>query len=205
MEWLINRRRMMLAKKDSEYLPAGAVKIDYLESTGTQWIDTGITVTNGILMEYTFSFGEVNKPIVCINTNDSTKYIHIYMYNNYNVSVWKGQTANYVRVNPKLNVFHDYYYDTRGLSKVLIVDGSEKYNTDTTITVTSTSTVSIFNLNSDIATGKIKSLKLTNNNDEVVLDMIPVRIGQVGYMFDRVSGLLFGNSGSGDFVLGNDI
>ena len=205
MEWLINRRRMMLAKKDSEYLPAGAVKIDYLESTGTQWIDTGITVTNGILMEYTFSFGEASKPVVSLNTNRSTEYIQIYMYNYYNVVVWKGENSNYVRVNPRLNVFYDYSYDTRGLSKILIVGGSEMYNTDTTNTITSTSTITIFSSYLGIAKGKIKSLKLTNNNDEVVLDMIPVRIGQVGYMFDRVSGLLFGNSGSGDFVLGDDI
>ena len=41
--------------------------------------------------------------------------------------------------------------------------------------------------------------------DNVVLDMIPVRVGQVGYMYDKVSGQLFGNSGTGNFILGNDI
>ena len=37
------------------------------------------------------------------------------------------------------------------------------------------------------------------------LDMIPVRVGSVGYMYDKVSGRLFGNAGTGDFVLGPDI
>ena len=35
--------------------------------------------------------------------------------------------------------------------------------------------------------------------------MIPVRKGNVGYMFDRVSGKLFGNKGTGAFVIGPDI
>ena len=33
---------------------------------------------------------------------------------------------------------------------------------------------------------------------------IPVRVGQVGYMYDRVSGQLFGNQGTGNFILGED-
>ena len=35
--------------------------------------------------------------------------------------------------------------------------------------------------------------------------MIPVRVGQVGYMYDKVSRELFGNQGSGNFTLGNDV
>lgn len=36
-------------------------------------------------------------------------------------------------------------------------------------------------------------------------DFIPVRVGQVGYMYDRVSKTLFGNAGTGDFTLGPDV
>ena len=44
------------------------------------------------------------------------------------------------------------------------------------------------------------------DGDELLQDMIPVRVGQVGYLYDRVSGNFFGNvAGSGAFVLGNDI
>ena len=42
--------------------------------------------------------------------------------------------------------------------------------------------------------------------DEVLVrDFIPVRVGSVGYMYDRVSGTLYGNAGAGSFVLGADI
>lgn len=52
--------------------------------------------------------------------------------------------------------------------------------------------------------GKIYYCKVSQGSD-VVMDLIPVRVGQVGYMYDKVTGELFGNSGSGTFILGNDI
>jgi hypothetical protein len=36
------------------------------------------------------------------------------------------------------------------------------------------------------------------------IDLVPVRIGNVGYMYDKVSGKLFGNAGTGNFILGPD-
>ncbi len=53
-------------------------------------------------------------------------------------------------------------------------------------------------------TSRIWSFSVTRNG-ALLLDMIPVRVGQVGYMYDKVSGQLYANSGSGDFILGNDI
>ena len=38
-----------------------------------------------------------------------------------------------------------------------------------------------------------------------VLDLVPVRVGDEGFMYDRVSGRLFGNSGTGRFVVGPDV
>lgn len=43
------------------------------------------------------------------------------------------------------------------------------------------------------------------NNWTLILNFIPVRIGTTGYMYDTVSGELFGNAGTGDFILGPDI
>jgi hypothetical protein len=40
--------------------------------------------------------------------------------------------------------------------------------------------------------------------DNLVYDLIPVRVGQVGYMYDKISGTLYGNNGTGDFILGPD-
>ena len=42
------------------------------------------------------------------------------------------------------------------------------------------------------------------NSDESVVDLIPVRKGTVGYIYDRVSDQLYGNAGTGAFIIGPD-
>ena len=54
-------------------------------------------------------------------------------------------------------------------------------------------------------TGLCYYFKLVTVEGETVLDLIPVRVGSAGYMYDRVSGKLFGNAAdSGAFVIGPD-
>lgn len=48
------------------------------------------------------------------------------------------------------------------------------------------------------------SFKAFDVNGELVQDLIPVRVGELGYLYDRVSGKLFGNAGTGAFVIGPD-
>jgi hypothetical protein len=51
---------------------------------------------------------------------------------------------------------------------------------------------------------KIRTCKVYVN-DILVCDLIPVRVNQVGYLYDKISGTLFGNNGTGSFGIGNDI
>ena len=48
------------------------------------------------------------------------------------------------------------------------------------------------------------SFSIQKNNAKV-LDLIPVRVGTVGYMYDRVTRKLFGNQGTGAFTIGPDV
>jgi hypothetical protein len=50
---------------------------------------------------------------------------------------------------------------------------------------------------------RVERFKITENN-YLLYDFIPVRIGTTGYMYDKVSGQLFGNAGTGSFILGPD-
>lgn len=52
--------------------------------------------------------------------------------------------------------------------------------------------------------GKMYAAEITQNSD-VVMNLIPVRVGTVGYMYDTISGQLFGNNGSDSFGVGPDI
>ena len=56
-----------------------------------------------------------------------------------------------------------------------------------------------------IAQVRLFGVQVYDSNNTLVRDYIPVRKGTVGYLYDRVSGKLFGNAGTGDFVLGPDV
>ena len=43
------------------------------------------------------------------------------------------------------------------------------------------------------------------SNNILAYSLIPVRIGRVGYMYDTISGEVFGNQGTGNFVVGPDL
>lgn len=60
-----------------------------------------------------------------------------------------------------------------------------------------------------VTSSRIASMRLYRfrmwNWSGTLIDLIPVRSGNIGYMYDRVSRSLFGNQGTGNFVLGQDI
>lgn len=65
-----------------------------------------------------------------------------------------------------------------------------------------TNTLKLFNyIKSANLYGKIYSFLLKESND-VLFDMIPVSKDGIGYMYNKVSGELFGAQGGGSFVLG---
>ena len=92
------------------------------------------------------------------------------------------------------------------------VDGAtcHTWNKRASYLVTSTVPLCLFALNGGSGTdsrkfvGRIAYVKIYLS-DVLVMDCIPVRVGQTGYMYDKVSGNLFGNRGTGDFILGPDI
>ena len=51
---------------------------------------------------------------------------------------------------------------------------------------------------------KIYSCGIKDTNGNYRFKGKPVRVGTTGYLYDSVSGNLFGNEGTGDFILGND-
>ena len=56
-----------------------------------------------------------------------------------------------------------------------------------------------------LSRAKISMFRIWDTDGNLLRDMIPVRVGTTGYLYDRVSGTLFGNQGTGDFVLGPDV
>lgn len=202
MGTMINRRREMGGKN----LPYDA-EIEYLKSMGTQWIDTGIIPDAATGFE---------AQVVCDHNNDDT-YI-IGLRNDSSDTRWGvghsnkgfywcyGSYQNSDRLiklsaNIKLNYLND--------KKYIATNGNSTVN----ISLPSLSFVPAYNIRlfgsaGIVASyskwfGEINYVKITQG-DALVMDLIPVRVEQVGYMYDKVSGQLFGNAGTGEFILGPD-
>lgn len=188
---IVNRRRVM-----GKSLPYDA-EIEYLESTGTQFIDTGLKLCSGIYNNFRIetkikSCAKVDATrlaviLACVREQSPFPgFIIRYdgdvcvMYNN-NSIIHVGGLDSIIEINRFFDNISQHDIPTTLYAGYNGAGGVFRY-----------SKVTIYHL-------KIYG------NEELIADFIPVRIGQVGYMYDKVSKQLFGNAGTGEFILGPDV
>lgn len=179
------------------------MQVEYLESSGTQYIDTGVygDLNTSLEVKFNIDSSSSNSQSIAGDMTTATK----------SITIFEGITNAYQRFGDKTVV----YQYTRGTDYVvktnkdgLFVNG-QKIDRTTTNSFTTSGNLYLMCANGVDASiskliGKVYYCKIWNN-DTLVRDFIPVRVGTVGYMYDKVSRQLFGNSGTGDFILGQDI
>ena len=199
-------------RKMVKLLPYDA-EVEWIESTGSQYIDTGIYAVNNIIVDGSVipvDYTTINKTRIIIGTD--------YVGSGWTFVIRQpdGVGRNYLQVmfggwwasNPHNNsldagVVSTFRYDREGM--IFDVNGKIGY----------TSPPSDFSQhkiligkNRNQGFDKSPSLKIVHIKvhigDNPVRDFIPVRKDGVGYMYDKISGQLFGNSGTGAFVIGPD-
>jgi hypothetical protein len=202
-------------------------EIEYLEGTGTQWIDTGIifdTTKHGYIIDATLINDKPGVVTICGNWEGSAwnlSNLSCVINGNYLSCYFmcpppnfRGGKMNGVLSSP--NVRSVVGFINHGLSNGVINITRYVNGVSSSITMsdpyigTSLQTFPIFGVKArglnDVI--EIPHLKLYGfkmyNGDIIILDLIPVRVGQVGYMYDKVSKQLFGNAGTGAFILGPD-
>ena len=183
-------------------------EVEYIETSGTQRINTGVLLS-GIT-------GKAGSHIVLsldlTNTTRGTYQVNGWG-NNPQLGIRAGTTAywqNYATGNQAVqpNVNYVVTLDLSGVKGVLKVDG---YN-DLTAGGNTSSVTRPFVIGAMVAANgtyqnpiweKIRFCKIYDA-DTLVFDAIPVRVNTTGYLYDKVSGVLFGNEGTGDFIVGPD-
>lgn len=202
---LINLRNALMVGRRLPY----DAELEYLESTGTQYIDTGI-VSSG--------FG-IRADVVCAQTQSGGEMAIVgrsrgdgfELYSNYaagKFGLWN-RSGNYIELTRQLELSRVYSISaeiTTTPTMTLSIDGNVTTKSITSATIAD-GNILVFKHTSYYFKGRIYSCKIWQNG-VLVRDLIPVRVGSgasaVGYMYDRVSKRLFGNAGSGAFVLGPD-
>ena len=187
-------------------------QVEYLESKGTQYIDTGVAASTEASYEVECAFtNKTNQFMGAIKKSGSTTYyrscfgvygdkIAIY-YGRLGANLWNPQSYD--------SDFHNYKQVCDGSSVFVEFDGvSHSFTIQHSALDMS---YYLFNRNSNDSSlqlsceAKVRFAKFYDSAGSLVLDLIPVRCGTTGYMYDRVSGRLFGNDGTGDFIVGSDV
>ena len=192
-------------------------KVEYIQNTssGTYYINTGIKGNGKLKVECIFEPWKQDGGWNCVyggrNSAGSNDFIYIYSCNSNNgvdtgyAGYYNQTTAKITEAHASTNVKHTIVQD-RG---TFILDGAI-VKTFTNNTFTSTADIFIFDGSNNNTPGnykgyfKLYSFKMWNDGI-LVRNMIPIRIGTTGYMYDKVSKQIFSNSGTGNFTLGPDI
>lgn len=182
----------------SSYLPY--IELEYIQSTGTQWIDTNIIPSADTKVEIQVSDVSVNDAILlahdwsgdgfCLSTSNHDKANHIGWHY---TGVWQAVTTNRTQLN-----------------KIELYRGSIRLN-DTQVTTntntngrTYTSALKLFGgIDSHYNSFKLYYLKLYNG-ETLLRDFIPVtrKSDNVICLYDKVSDTFFTNAGTGVFTAG---
>ena len=201
---LMMRRRVNAEKA----LPYDA-EVEYLESTGTQYINTGIMPDN----TYTFDCGVavLDTGYVCTywgcrTSGDSTSN-NSQCYCNSNTESTTAMFRHVRLLSTSTESSNNWDSGVQPFVGVM-----QSYNNMTVVSTMNAMQypITLFALNNigNILTsvGKCRiSHWRAYSNGVLVMNLKAVRVGNIGYMYDTVSGQLFGNDGSGDFVVGQDV
>lgn len=180
-------------------------EVEYLESTGTQYIDTGVTADwSGLCVELDmmlFAHSD-NEADYFGATNPQTGFNYAGGFNSLGTFVLQIGTG-WVNYGSQDDKRHLHIYDSP--NNRAGIDGNYKsWNT----WLTSSGNFYILQrlvggIISHPSHNRHYRAKFIRNGSSI-RDFIPVRKGNVGYMYDRVSGQLFGNAGTGVFTVGPD-
>ena len=182
-------------------------EVEYLESTGMQWIDTGFSPTSDTSVEigYKTADQQTNTALFGnrINYNDRSYCIWTYV----NGKIRFDYTFNLADNKDGPNFIAGRWVDISKRKERNFVDDIE-YTANKTKTFSCRDTACLFGIKNGNTTSYLISAQVAYcriyENGVIVRDFIPVRVGDVGYLYDRVSGQLFGNAGTGAFIIGPD-
>lgn len=189
-------------------------EIEYLQTSGKQCVDTLVPAnsTNEFEVDY-----EVIPSTVSI---DSTGIVSYRVGSTSGTS--RGIWAHNNKVALNLNGYDSGWKTLNNgrhlvqlIGSALYVDGTivASSNTDRSYDYSPETNGLLKGRRSDSANGwdgraavhmKLYGCKIYNQG-ALARDFIPVRVGEVGYLYDKVSGQLFANASTTPFILGNDI
>lgn len=202
-------RRAMMEPAGGGGLPAAYQQVEYLQSSGTQYVDTGVTFNTGIKinakMAYV-SFSSANTLFGARTTTGATRFLVAY-YNGLDFAYGGDHVlTNYSVAADKII---DIIYDTTAQGSITYgVPGNTVTATYADVNTNVTGYIFAYHRASDDSvqgwsSSRFYSMSIKDADDELLFDGIPcIRIADnKPGIYDFVSGSFLTNAGSGDFII----
>lgn len=193
------------------------IPVEYLESTGTQYIDTGIKGKNNIDFDYKCIFTNLDGTAQCVGGNWSgassssvSLYLGLIRTNGNFAYHYDGTSSPVVVMNTTVQ---DTPYTVQGRMWVgeqyMVINGTKSSVGTISSTFTSTLNMYLFGINnnglSNPAYMKLYYCKIYDNG-VLVRDYIPcIDENLTPFMFDKVNNAVYLNAGTGQFKVGPNI
>lgn len=185
-------------------------EVEYLQSTGTQYINTKIKPSVNNVFDIIFSLTDVgvanNPPTIFGNRTSGLSNLYALQYTN---NKFRWAFGNKYPDYEDFVLNNEYTLNIQTTDSQLIVSGDIEYTFNDGGTY-NTNDVYLFAMNnggsvSQYSKVKIYKFKITNNN-QVIGDFIPVLdLNDVPCMYDKVTKEFFYNLGTGDFLYGDEL
>jgi len=190
---------LMKRRTSQNDLPYDA-EVEYLRNSGAEYIYVPIKINNNWSWHLDF-----------MRISNQNAYAAIIYGNPYKIGFWT-KTNGIVWTNNTENVYNDITVPRNERIQIDVNRNTIKFSwTETKKTVSSVDyTINGINLfkwgigDNRGGVHNIYNFYAKDENGIIRINLIPVRIGIVGYVYDKVSGQLFGKLGTSDFILGPD-
>lgn len=195
-------------------------EVEYLESSNGQYIDTGVIINTG---DYNFiadgMIFDFSSSIATIRWTESPTFCTYGCYVGSRDAI-VAFYGNYQNLNYNNTIVFSGFQNKRKIyrfgenQKFTIEDLNGTINASIPVPFDNTLQNNTYSLrvfsfftqgNQTTTHSKVRLYSfILKKGNKVVRDLIPVRKGNVGYMYDKVSGQLFSNGGTSNFILGPD-
>ncbi len=190
-------------KKDSQNMQL--TKVNYIESTGTQYIDTGVKPSNSTKVDIKFMYNSLNGFVYGSRTSSSGSDAHEFIINASGL-VFPQFDGQHSEVSSSYNKIGEEYILSNSQSGAYINGNLIKsYNT---ATFSSKHSMFLFGLNQNGTVeyrkfiGRLYYCKIYDGNT-LVRDFVPVIDGSnIACLYDRVEKKCYYNAGTGTFSYG---
>lgn len=206
-------RQALLRRRIFESFPHDA-KIEYLEAdhNGKAYIITDIGLANHSITARIQNYSYQNDCALfgAWKQSSPASIFQVTLYNNrYYFGCSTANERNVAIPNGFNTDWHDYELSPNSFKldgDVLYTETAQYNQNGLKCAIFGRSMFDVVQQNTISEVTRISSFIIKDlDADVIVFNGIPVRVGQVGYLYDKVSGQLFGNAGTGDFIIGSDI